>query len=125
LACGTCAERNARPLRKIDKLSGRQGHIMVLRMTPRPPAVRARYHMATGLSSDAPGSPPAMWIIPRRTRALPALVSALTSLLATLVRCTCEARISRDGFAIPQPTGEDLLNKHVRGLSGDANHASQ
>ena len=51
--------------------------------------------------------------------------SSLTSLLTALVRCTCEARISRDGLPIPQLAAEDLVNKHVRGLNANANHAAQ
>src|SRR5262245_24530358 len=51
--------------------------------------------------------------------------SSLTSLLAALVRCTCEARISRDGLSIPQLTGEDLVDKHVCRLNADANDAAQ
>jgi len=51
--------------------------------------------------------------------------SSLTSLLTALVRCTCEARISRNGLPIPQLSGEDFVNKHVRGLNADANHAAQ
>src|SRR5262245_17837341 len=43
--------------------------------------------------------------------------SPLTSLLTALVRCTCEARISREGLPIPQLTAEDLVNRHIRGLN--------
>src|SRR5262245_8679941 len=51
--------------------------------------------------------------------------SSLTSLLTARVRSTCEARISRNGLPIPQLSGEDFVNKHVRGLNADANHAAQ
>jgi len=47
--------------------------IMVLRVPPRASAVRARYHSAKALSFWCNRNPQASWIIPRRTRALPAL----------------------------------------------------
>src|SRR6478672_10528452 len=49
--------------------------IMVLRVPPRASAVRARYHCASALSFWNSRKRQASWIIPRRTRALPALAS--------------------------------------------------
>src|SRR3954467_14433978 len=49
--------------------------IRVLRVPPRASAVRARYHCASALSFWNRRKRQASWIIPRRTRALPALAS--------------------------------------------------
>src|SRR3954465_11721732 len=49
--------------------------IRVLRVPPRASAVRARYHCASALSFWNRRKRHANWIIPRRTRALPALAS--------------------------------------------------
>src|SRR3954463_3323983 len=58
--------------------------IRVLRVPPRASAVRARYHWANALSFWCSRKRQASWIIPRRTRALPALASPFSRRLRPL-----------------------------------------
>jgi hypothetical protein len=63
----------------------RQGAtIMVLRVAPRASAVRARYHCASALSFWNIRKRHASWIMPRRTRALPARASPFSRRFAPL-----------------------------------------
>src|SRR5215210_4404483 len=98
--------------------------IIVLRVAPRASAVRARYHCASALSFWKMRRRQASWIMPRRTRALPALARPFSRRLlpsppAALVRRAGEAGIAGDRLAVPQAARQDLAHEHVRSLDAD------
>ena len=100
--------------------------IMVLRVPPRASAVRARYQTARPLASWNRRKRQASWIMPRRTRALPALASPFSRRLAPLSSGEpVEAGVAGHRPSVAQVAREDLVHQHVRRLDADADHACQ
>src|SRR6516164_7582306 len=93
--------------------------IMVLRVTPRASAVRARYHLANTLSGWCTRKPQASCSIPRRTRALPDLARPRSRRFLPLSSGTPVRPAYRATALRSRVAGENLLYQHIGRL--DAN----
>jgi hypothetical protein len=85
--------------------------IIVLRVLPRPSAVRASNYFAKALSFWNLIKHQANWIMPRRTRAFPARARPRSR--RRLPLSSGEPGVAGDGLAIAQVTREDLVDQHV------------
>src|SRR5215467_2580814 len=94
--------------------------IIVLRVAPRRSAVRAWYHWVSALFFRNRRNRQASWIIPRRTRALPALASPRSRRLLPL-SSGAPVRPAYRATALRSRS----LHEHVGAFNADADHPSQ
>lgn len=97
--------------------------IIVLRVLARPSAVRAANHWARALFFWNLTKRQASWIMPLRTRTLPARKTPFASTAAALVGRAGEAGVAGDGLAIAPVAREDLVDQHVRRFDTNAKDA--
>src|SRR3954447_23839035 len=98
--------------------------IIVLRVAPRASTVRARYHCASALSFWKMRKRQASWIMPRRTRALPALARPFPPPRTALVRRTRQTGVARHRFAVTHWSREHLMDEHISRFNADADNPS-
>jgi hypothetical protein len=107
--------------RAISNLRAR-ATIIVLRFLPAL-SVRVRYHWLNALSFWKSKKRQASWIIPRRTRALPALASPFSRLLLPLSSGASETRVARHRSARPGKLSPDRNVFPARPRAARSKHA--
>src|SRR5215467_6743054 len=99
--------------------------IMVLRVTPRASAVRARYLGQQAVRLVHQESPGELQHPTAHAGVAGFGKTALTSLLAALVRSSRQTGVSRHCFAVPQVARENLLYQHIGRLDADPDHPGE